>query len=198
MERKIFGQISKGSANDDIYRITASTDDVDRQDEVIRPDAFKGSLDSYLVKNPVILFGHRWGEPPVGKAVAGRVREHSLELDIVFAETQFAKEVRSLVDGGFLNASSVGFIPKTWETDPEGRRVYTDVELLELSIVPIPANAYATIQRSLTADVPTVRRVTEKHSQTASSPAPSGGKGEDQAGSSLLGVADRYIIRNGA
>jgi hypothetical protein len=51
--------------------------------------------------------------------------------------------VRKLWELGFLNAASVGFTPKSGTPTGKGGTRYTDWELLEFSIVPIPANADA-------------------------------------------------------
>ena len=151
----------------DKYGIMASTVDVDRDNEIIRPDAFK-NLKTYLDTNPVILFGHQYSEPPIAKAVSGRViKEKGLRLDIEFAKTPFAQEVKYLYDEGFMSAFSVGFIAKKWEDDKEGRRTYTDVELLEVSAVPVPANAMATVLRqakSAGRDLPTLEQLSSAES----------------------------------
>jgi hypothetical protein len=51
--------------------------------------------------------------------------------------------VRRLWELGFLNAASVGFTPKAGTPTGKGGTRYTEWELLEFSIVPIPANADA-------------------------------------------------------
>lgn len=128
------------------YTIVASTPDVDRDGEVILPSAYK-NLDSYLESNPVILWAHNYAHPPIGKATGGRITEEALELDIEFAATPFAQEVKSLYDTGFMNAFSVGFIPKNYTHDSEGNLVFTEADLMEVSAVPVPANAFATMRR---------------------------------------------------
>lgn len=128
------------------YTITASTPDVDRDGEVILPSAYK-NLDSYLGTNPVILWAHDYSKPPIGKATDGRITEEALELDIEFASTPFAQEVKTLYDTGFMNAFSVGFIPKNYTHDSEGNLVFTEADLMEVSAVPVPANAFATMRR---------------------------------------------------
>ncbi|GEM_PF-6910892 len=141
----------KATRNDDgrpVYRIIASTADVDRDNEIILPTAF-ANLADYLAKNPVILFGHdHFSRPPIGKAVAGEIGEKGLILDIQFADTPFAREIEELYKGGFMNAFSVGFIPIDWEVDKDGNRIFTKVELLEVSAVPVPSNRAAVILRA--------------------------------------------------
>lgn len=131
---------------DEKFVINASTAGIDRDGEVILPTAFK-NLDKYLKTNPVVLFAHDRWKPPVGKAVAGRIMENALQLEIVFAETELGKELRYLYENGFMNAFSVGFIPKKWDVTNNGGRVYTEVELLEVSAVPVPANEAAVVIR---------------------------------------------------
>lgn len=131
------------------YRIVASTGDVDRDNERIAPSAFMGSLPDYLDKNPVILWAHDYSKPPVGKAIGGNIDGSGLYLDIEFAKTEFAQEVQYLYDNGFMSSFSVGFIPKQWDRDSDGRVVFTEAELLETSAVPVPANSNANIIRAL-------------------------------------------------
>lgn len=131
----------------DKYTIVASDKSLDRDQERILPSAFK-NLKQYLAKNPVILFGHDYSTPPVGKATSGKITDNELILDIEFADTTFGKEVKYLYDNGFMNTFSVGFIPKNYEIDNDGFKTFTDAELLEVSAVPVPANPNATILRT--------------------------------------------------
>ena len=143
------GKILKGTFEKeaDKYRIVASTGGVDRDDEIILPSAFK-NLKNFLATNPVILWAHNYSVPPIGKATGGRIKDDMLTLDIEFADTEFGREVKYLYDNGFMSSFSVGFIPKAWDRDPDGRLVFTEVELLETSAVPVPSNAQANIMRT--------------------------------------------------
>ena len=135
--------------------VTASTKTVDRDKEILDPAGC--ILDNYR-KNPVILFGHNQNIPPIGRALWVDADDTSVKAKIEFAPTQFAQEIRTLVEEGFLKAISVRFLPLEWiekgdermrEYDPTGEaiRVYTKWELLEISIVDIPANPEALIER---------------------------------------------------
>ena len=134
---------------DGSYTITASTPDVDRDDEIIEPSAFAKSLPAYLKTNPVILWMHDMFSPPIARAVDGRITDGSMELDIVFASTPFAQEIKTLVDEGMLSTVSVGGSVGKSEADKSGRRVITEMELWETSIVTIPSNRSAQIQRAI-------------------------------------------------
>jgi phage head maturation protease len=70
---------------------------------------------------------------------------------VKFASTGLARAVAEMCASGFLNACSVGFAPGQFRfsQDPERRNGIDFVdghELLELSIVPIPANQEALLQ----------------------------------------------------
>lgn len=138
------------SPDDNRYTIMASTADEDRDGEIIEPSAFSRSLGPYLEKNPVILWAHNWSMPPVGKSIGGRLTDDGLQLDITFAETPFGNEVKYLYDGGFMSSFSVGFIPRNGSAGSDGVYHYDEVELLEVSTVPVPSNRGASMIREAT------------------------------------------------
>ena len=141
---KFFG---KAVEKDGQYSIVATTADVDRDGEVVEPGGVT-NLDRYLKDNPVVLFGHKWDQPPVGKATAARQFDDRIELDIQFADTEFGREIRYLYDNGFMSSFSIGFIPHESEIKSAGRRHWTNWEMLEVSAVPIPSNSFANIIRT--------------------------------------------------
>lgn len=108
-------------------------------------------LDSYK-KNNVILFAHNSWDLPIGKGENVRVEGNALRGDITFAskEYDFAANVEKLVRGGYLKAGSVGFRPIKYAFNEERNSSgwntpvdFLEQELLEFSIVPIPANQNA-------------------------------------------------------
>jgi HK97 family phage prohead protease len=163
MQKYLTGTIK--AADDNRYSAWASTINKDRDGDVIRPEAFAASLPGYLKTNPVILLGHNMGGLPVGKAVSGKiVKNQGLQIDIEFAGTDLGREVRYLVDNGFLNTLSVGFIPRDWTEMKGGGREFSSVDLLEVSVVTVPSNAGATIIRSAEskgAALPTLAKIYE-------------------------------------
>ena len=94
-------------------------------------------------KNPVILNSHAYSDASevIGKAINPKVKDGKLEGKIEFAvkENPKAKVIFDLYAGGFLNAFSVGFIPKKF--DDKGKIL--ESELLEVSAVSVPSNAEA-------------------------------------------------------
>lgn len=137
-------------AENGIYEAMISTESVDRDGDVL--EATGADIVSYL-KNPVVLFGHNYWDANavVGKAVEVEVIPGSgVRAVFEFAGEDVSADaalVKRLWAGGYLNAISVGFIPLEWEKrksadGEELERGYTITgwELLEFSIVPVPAN----------------------------------------------------------
>lgn len=131
----------------DVLHMRASDNTLDRYDEIVQASGWK--LANYE-KNPVIQNSHQYGDIlfTVGRAEKTWVEGDSLLQTWRFASAAnpVAKIARDLYAGGFLKASSVGFIPLKWENGNEKagfRRRYTEQELLEVSAVGIPANPNA-------------------------------------------------------
>ena len=128
----------------DLLQMVASNETLDRYDEVIAADGWQ--LDHYQ-RNPVIQNAHQYGDIlfTIGRAESTAVVNGALVQTWRFAakENPMAKIARDLYRGRFLNASSVGFIPREWvngDKTGEFRRRYTKSGLLEVSAVGIPAN----------------------------------------------------------
>ncbi len=140
-----------------VLELIASTEDIDRDREQIKSGGWQ--LDNYR-KNPVFLWAHDYKQPPIGKAVDIQIKDGKLVFRVEFAPAEtypFADVIYRLYKGGFLSATSVGFIPlevedeavdaKDGVEDSTGpRRIYTKQELLEVSGVPVPSNPEALIQ----------------------------------------------------
>lgn len=139
--------------NDRILRFIGSSETPDRDGDIILASGWE--LDNYK-KNPVFLWAHDASIPPIGKAVNVSVQNRKLYFDIEFPEKgmyPLADTVFGLYKGGFLNATSVGFMGKeALKRDdeavkdlPEWQRgvKYLKQELLELSAVPVPSNPTA-------------------------------------------------------
>ena len=130
-------------------QFTGSTEEMDRDGEVILASGW--DLKNYKA-NPVFMWAHRYDQPPIGKATRVWVsKDNRLKFDIEFADAEtyeFADTIYKLYKGGFLKATSVGFMPGEWD-DGDGekapKRTYTKQELLELSAVPVPSNPTALI-----------------------------------------------------
>jgi phage head maturation protease len=141
----------------------ASTRSIDRDLEIVMPS---GMDISQFQKAPVLLWGHRWGEPPIGKDERIENDHYGLKTLSHLGDTELANEIWSLVKGDMLKTSSIGFIPTEWKTpadkgwgglmDELGRwpefdknaelhAVITKSILLEHSLVSVPANIDALV-----------------------------------------------------
>ena len=132
----IKGLVEKTGENE--YKIIASTACIDRQGDVIDQN---GWLTENYMKNPVMLWAHDYSELPVAKCTKLEVIEQQLVCSFQFASAEGnpkAAQIKTLYDEGFMNAVSVGFIPKE-----QNGNVITKAELLEISFVPVPANQEA-------------------------------------------------------
>jgi HK97 family phage prohead protease len=120
-----------------------STESQDRDGDVLV--ATGADLENYR-RNPVVMYAHDYTDLPVAKALEiEAVPGVGLRAKIQFPEPGVnpkADAVRGLWAGGFLNAASVGFVPRASTPEGKGAR-FTAWELLEFSIVPVPANADA-------------------------------------------------------
>jgi HK97 family phage prohead protease len=130
-----------------------TTEHEDRYGDVVRS---AGMDDKAYGSNPVVLFGHQYRSFPVGKSLWRKATERN-GVQGVLAKTQFADtpeglQTFKLWEGGYLNAASIGFIPKKWEPivkkDEKGNESFAgydiqEWELLEYSITPVPANGQA-------------------------------------------------------
>ena len=129
----------------------ASTDRADRYGDII--DQRGWQLDSYR-SNPVILLNHDHQSLPIGRGDV-RLTEAGLMIDVEFdmADPR-AAEIAGKAERGFMNAVSVGFAPlkatpraqlpsEHYAYSKSGGQFFEQAELLEVSIVTIPANADA-------------------------------------------------------
>lgn len=128
-------------------RFCFSDGSVDRAGDTIDPKGW--DLDPFGA-NPVALWAHCSWDLPIGRAANVAVEGKRLMGDIEFAapETyEFADTVYRLLQGGFLNAVSVGFIPLEYafvnDKDRPWGIDFKRQELLEISVCPVPCNANA-------------------------------------------------------
>jgi len=117
----------------------ANTTNKDRVGDVILEEAWtKGGMDNYL-QNPIVLAFHNH-ERPIGEVVEYSINNDGLR--VVAEISKAAGDVYNLVKEGVLKAFSVGFRVKDADYDSDTDIfVIKDLELYELSVVSIPANA---------------------------------------------------------
>lgn len=128
-------------ADDGSFIAVASTNSVDRHGEIVDNNGW--DLKAFK-KNPVILWGHDHNEPAIGVSkktwVEGTGKKAKLMIQPLLHDvTEKARAIKQLIDMGVIKTLSVGFKPLE---SPDGV-TFTKNELLEVSMVNVPANADA-------------------------------------------------------
>jgi HK97 family phage prohead protease len=129
------------------FEFTISTASVDRYGDTVAVDGWK--LENFR-KNPVVLWMHNNSMLPVAAASHIRVEEGKLKARATFEAEgliAFNDHVFRMLTTSMLRATSVGFLPLKYAfVDDPTRRFGIDFheqELLEFSIVTVPANPEA-------------------------------------------------------
>jgi HK97 family phage prohead protease len=142
-------------------RFIASDESVDRYGDIIRASGWQ--LENFR-RNPVLLYGHQSSALPIGTVEPIAVEGTELVAHAKLAKpgtSAFIDTVWELIQQDVLRASSVGFLPLAapnpiYDTDKHLTGFeFIAQELLELSVVSVPANPNALAlakQRSLSAD----------------------------------------------
>jgi HK97 family phage prohead protease len=144
--------IEKAAGEDRTYWFTISTEDRDRDGDVIVQDSMKFN---HFKKNPVILWGHDYRSTPIGNGIEWKTENGKTKMKIRFIPSGIdpqADRVERLVDLGVLKTVSIGFIPfKREPLNDEDKKMRPDMawgsrlhaELLEVSVVSVPSNPNA-------------------------------------------------------
>jgi len=147
-----------------IFPVIASNDGIDRDNESILTSAWDTKTYS---EHPIILADHcYWTDNQIGEAKKITKADDGLIIELEYYEgkgNQVADWCYFLAKQG-MAAYSVGFMPKKWTMDKDDsvyqnwiashkgketpRRIYTNVELLELSHVAVPSLREALQQNS--------------------------------------------------
>src|SRR5437879_2281694 len=140
-------EVQEASAQSPALEFTSSDETLDRYGEIIIASGWK--LANYQ-RNPVFQNAHQYGDVihTLGRALTTEVRSSKLVQTIQFATdvNPLAKIAYGLYKGKFLNAVSVGFVPRRWQNGGQEAgyvRKHLEQELLEVSAVSIPANPNA-------------------------------------------------------
>lgn len=175
-----------------------SDNSVDRYNEVIDPAAW-GDMKNFRA-NPVIPDCHDYSSIGriLGKAVNVEVKDGKLTNRVEFClDNPMGALAYKMAKGGFLNSQSVGFIPEDWKSGKaagEPDRIYTKCELLEISMVVVPANPGATVGLALKsgaierADLRDVAEYLKQFCSDEAEPHP-------KAGASGAGIHDAQLLQ---
>lgn len=141
-----------------------SDDSVDSYGDVIQQDGWDFAR---FNKNPIALFGHS-AAFPIGRWKNVRVDGGKLIGTLEFAEdgtSDRIDEIKRLAAQGILRATSVGFMPLDWQDEGRGLR-FTKQELMEVSLVSVPANSNAVqIAKSLHVSDETIALAFGEHAE---------------------------------
>lgn len=140
----------KEEKENDLFTFVVSTPEVDRYNTIIVPAGI--DYTAYLA-NPIVLAQHDSDQWPIGRCLGFAMNGENLEATIqVECVTDEGKKLTKLINAGFVKAVSVGIIPSEYEEQTiDGKKitVYTKSELVEFSVVSVPANRQALIKKSL-------------------------------------------------
>jgi len=151
---------AKQTTQDKPIKFVASTASPDRYGDVV--DQKGWDLRAYN-RNPVVLFNHNPSQMPIGKGKA-YVENEQLMLEVEFDQKDdMAKTIEQKVRDGYINAVSVGFqpsktiarssLPSDHPYHGKSGQYFQASELLEVSIVTIPANNEATLSKQFTREI---------------------------------------------
>lgn len=147
----LYGHVREIDSQRRRVRAAISTADVARDGAVIEPRGWR--FENYD-RNPVVLWQHDRSRPPIARAIPSeRIVTEREVIDVhEFARHAEAELIWELVAEGFVNATSVSWIPGTTEIrriDGQDVLVFVDGhELLEVSYVTVPADPGALVLRA--------------------------------------------------
>lgn len=128
-----------------------STANVDRHGDVIDQDSW---ILEYFNKSPMFFLNHESDDFPIGKwqvPLSLEADPDNIGKKMLVGTAEFATDIYDqadlafkMVQGGFMSAVSVGFIPHRVDYDEiTDNFVLYDCELLECSLVGVPSNRQA-------------------------------------------------------
>ena len=119
----------------------ASTKDLDEVGDIVEPGAFRKALGAFM-EFPNLLAFHDFRQP-VGKITQADITEDGLWVKAEVSKSE--PGVWTKIQEGILKAFSIGFmIDHADSLDSKGGLRIDDLTLLEISVVPLPANRHAT------------------------------------------------------
>ena len=160
--------VRKGFSFDDIKFVegerasihSVTSTEMDRDQEIVIPKGLK--LDNYDRNGKPVLWCHQYSMLPIGSCqwIKFDKATNTVLAKTRYSKHQLANDVYEHIKEHSLSAS-IGFIPikwvgqdeyddfdfKSYGLDPKiaskARRIYTEAELLEYSLVPVPSNPSA-------------------------------------------------------
>ena len=135
-------EVKSASSSKKSFKIAgyANTSTKDRTGDIVLPEAWLKGVENYR-KNPVLLYQHDHSKP-IGKAESVRVDKKGIFVEgSVSDAAEKLHGVQTLIQDGALKSFSVGFRVKDADYDrTEDTFFIKELELLEISVVSVPAN----------------------------------------------------------
>lgn len=128
---------------DGVFEAIVTTNEPDRHNEVIETEGI--DTENWEKNSPTVLYGHDYFDRlPIGKGISLTRYKNKLKskFQLAVSEYPFAATIAALIKGGYLTAVSIGGIVKEWSED---YRTIVKMEMVEFSVVPVPANRSAVI-----------------------------------------------------
>lgn len=128
--------------------------ETDRYGDTIRPGAFKKTLTSRKNRGPVAFFWNHDQGKPIG--VWTEIVEDQRGLKVtgkIITDTTAGRDAYLLLKAGAVTGLSIGFNPLRVERGPNGGRIVTEIDLVEISLVTLPAASKARVTSVKGADL---------------------------------------------
>jgi hypothetical protein len=119
-----------------VVRYTFSDESIGRDGHIVLADAWR--TDNFEA-NPVFLWQHLDEVPPIGRVFDLHTEARKLVGAVKYAQSDLAETIFDLVRDGFLNATSTSWQPIEYKPRSGGGVIFSDVDLLEISQVSVPA-----------------------------------------------------------
>lgn len=132
-----------GGVTDRQVKVIASDSTPDRYGDILVAAGVR--LDNFR-RNPIVLAQHD-ADQPIAQCASIAINGDAVVALIEFppaGTASLSDEYLALLKAGIVSAVSVGFLPISWEPIPTGRR-YNAWEMVELSVVSVPANPNALV-----------------------------------------------------
>lgn len=120
--------------------------EADSYGDIIKAGAFKKSIASRAKNGGVALFWNHSSDQPIG--IWTELSEDAKGLKVaakLVTETVRGAETLALIKAGAVSGLSIGFRAISSERGANGARVLTEIDLIEISVVALPAASKARI-----------------------------------------------------
>ena len=147
------GEVKASGDGMEVSGYISTYGNVDAVGDVVMPGAFDAALAGD--RKLRLLLGHDQ-RMVLGLAQELKSDERGVWGRFAISKTQLGQDTHTLLKDGALDSFSIGYIPTLVEFDDVGHRLLKQIDLLEASVVAVPANdrAVVTAVKALDTDVP--------------------------------------------